>query len=174
MWLELQALKTKRTKFDTWKDAWNLRLDGLETSEVDKGRIRNMRMLLIVLLLGGSLTTGESFAAAGPDATQTVSGGGVTAKVTYLNPKSNDEPRFQVVLDTHSVNLDAYDFKRITVLGDGTGKTYPPTKVENKGGGHHRQVILTFPKMSPDAKRVEIVIKDVAGVKERTFRWNLE
>jgi hypothetical protein len=33
---------------------------------------------------------------------------------------------------------------------------------------------LTFPKVSPEAKRLEIVIKDVAGVKERTFRWNLE
>ena len=136
--------------------------------------MRVLKMLLLGLLLGGSLIAGESFGAAGPDATQTVSGGGVTAKVTYLNPKSNDEPRFQAVLDTHSVNLDAYDFKRITVLGDGTGKTYPPTKVENKGGGHHRQVTLTFPKVSPEAKRLEIVIKDVAGVKERTFRWNLE
>lgn len=136
--------------------------------------MRVLKMLLMGLLLGGSLTTGESFAAAGSDATQTVSGGGVTAKVTYLNPKKNDEPRFQVVFDTHSVNLDAYDLKSITVLRDDTGKSYPPTKVENKGSGHHRQVILTFPKVSQEAKHLEIVIKNVAGVKERTFRWNLE
>jgi len=91
-----------------------------------------------------------------------------------LNPKKNDEPRFQVVLDTHSVNLDTYDLKSITVLRDDTGKSYLPTKLENKGSGHHRQVILTFMKVSPEAKRLEIVIKNVAGVKERTFRWNLE
>jgi hypothetical protein len=136
--------------------------------------MRVLKIFLMGLLFGGSLTTGESFGAAESEATQTVSGGGVTAKVTYLNPKTGDDPSFQVTLDTHSVGLDSYDFKTLALLRDGTGKTYLPAKVENKGGGHHRQVTLTFPKMSPDAKRVEIVIKDVAGVKERTFRWNLE
>ena len=33
---------------------------------------------------------------------------------------------------------------------------------------------MSFSKLSPDAKRVELVIKDVAGVKERVFRWNVE
>jgi hypothetical protein len=136
-----------------------------------------MKALAIVfagLVLNGLLENGESFGAAASDATQTVSGGGVTAKITYLNPKSSDEPRFQVVLDTHSVALDSYDLKAISLLRDDTGKTYLPNAVENKGSGHHREVILTFPKVSPEAKRLEIVIKDVAGVKERTFRWNLE
>ena len=135
--------------------------------------MRVLRILLMGLFLGASLTTGESFGAAS-DKTQTVSGGGVTAKVTYLNPKTGDDPRFQVGLDTHSVALDSYDLKSLSVLRDDTGKSYLPTKVENKGSGHHRQVILTFPKVSPEAKRLDIVIKDIAGVKERTFRWNLE
>ena len=136
-----------------------------------------MKALAIVfagLVLNGLLENGESFGAAASDATQTVSGGAVTAKVTYLNPKSSDEPRFQVVLDTHSVALDSYDLKAISLLRDDTGKTYLPNAVENKGSGHHREVILTFPKVSAEAKRLEIVIKDVAAVKERTFRWNLE
>ena len=112
--------------------------------------------------------------AAAAGATQSVSGGGVTAKVAYLNPKSGDDPRFQVVLDTHSVNLDGYDLKTITILRDDTGKTYLPNGAENKGSGHHRESVLTFPKPAPETKRLELVIKDVAGVKERTFRWNLE
>jgi len=33
--------------------------------------------------------------------------------------------------------------------------------------------VLTFPKLSSQAKRIEVVIKDVAGVKERNFRWDL-
>ena len=45
---------------------------------------------------------------------------------------------------------------------------------ENKGSGHHRELTLIFPKVAPEAKRLEIVIKDVAGVKERGFRWNLQ
>jgi hypothetical protein len=136
--------------------------------------MRVLKILVMGLVLGGFLRGGESFGAAATDATQTVSGGGVTAKVTYLNPKSSDDPRFQVVLDTHSVALDGYDLKAISLLRDDTGKTYLPNAVENKGSGHHREVILTFPKVSPEAKRLEIVIKDVAGVKERTFHWNLE
>ena len=95
-------------------------------------------------------------------------------KVIYLNPDATDEPRFQVVLDTHSVNLDAYDLKSIAVLRDDTGKAYASTGVESKGSGHHREATVSFSKLSSDAKRVELVIKDIAGVKERVFRWNFE
>jgi hypothetical protein len=132
------------------------------------------RLFTTTIALALVLINGETFDAAASNGTQTVAGGGVTAKVTFLNPKGADEPRFQVVLDTHSVNLDAYDLKGIAVLRDDTGKSYLPTAIENKGGGHHRDAIVTFPKLSPGAKRIELVIKDVAGVKERTFVWNLE
>ena len=94
--------------------------------------------------------------------------------MAYLNPGSNDDPRFQVVLNTHSVGLDGYDLKSITVLRDDAGKSYPPAGAENKGGGHHREITLSFPKVSPEAKLLEIVIKDVAGVKERSFHWELQ
>lgn len=136
--------------------------------------MKAFKVFLVALLLGGVLAGIQSSPATAADATQRVSGGGVTAKVTYLNPKSSDDSRFQVVLDTHSVALDGYDLKTITTLRDDTGKNYAPTAAENKGGGHHRDVTLIFPKISADAKRLEMVIKDVAGVKERTFRWNVE
>jgi len=136
--------------------------------------VKAFTLLLAVLFLGGLILTGESFGAGASDTTQSVSGGGVTVKVTYLNPKSGDAPRFSAVLDTHSVNLDGYELKNITFLRDETGKIYPPTAVENKGSGHHREVVLTFPKVSPESKRMDVVIKNVAGVKERTFRWDLQ
>ena len=125
--------------------------------------------LSVLYLMMALLGIGESFGAAA-GTPEPVSGGGVTAKVTYLNPGSTDDPRFQVVLDTHSVGLDGYDLKSITVLRDDAGKSYLPTGAENKGSGHHREVTLIFPKVSPEAKRLEIVINDVAGVKERSFR----
>lgn len=136
--------------------------------------MKALTVLLAGLFLSGLLGSGESSGAAAADATQTVAGGGVTAKATYLNPRSNDNPRFQVVLDTHSVNLDGYDVKSITVLRDDTGKSYQATSAENKGSGHHREAPLTFPKISPEARMLELVIKDVAGVKERVFRWDLK
>jgi hypothetical protein len=58
------------------------------------------------------------------------------------------------------------------VLRDDTGLTMQPTGAENKGSGHHREVILTFPRPSMDRKWLELVVKDVAGVKERVFRWD--
>jgi len=138
-------------------------------------KFRNKSIVFLsVLCLMGLLRIGESFGATAAGTAQTVSGGGVTAKVTYLNPGSNDNLLFQVVLDTHSVGLDGYDLKSITVLRDETGKSYPPAGAENKGGGHHRKITLSFPKVSPEAKSLEMVIKDVAGVKERSFRWNLQ
>ena len=136
--------------------------------------MKAFKVFLTGLFVLGLLASGECVGAAASNTTQTVAGGGVTAKVTYLNPKSGDDPRFQVVLDTHSVALDGYDLKRITVLRDDTGKNYLPTGAENRGSGHHREVTLIFPKVSPQAKRIEIVLKEIAGVKERTFRWNLE
>jgi hypothetical protein len=93
-------------------------------------------------------------------------------KATYLNPQGADESRFSVGLDTHSVNLDAYDLKTIVVLRDDTGKIYQPTRVENTGSGHHRETTIAFPK--PGGKKLELVVRDLAGVKERTFRWELE
>ena len=91
-----------------------------------------------------------------------------------FEPGPVDEPRFQVILDTHSVNLDAYDLKSMTILRDDAGKYYAATRVENKGSGHHREATVSFAKLDPDAKRVELVLKDVAGVPERVFRWNIE
>lgn len=116
-----------------------------------------------------NLTAGVAAEGLGPPQTQ--SGGGVTLKVTYL-VQTDHESKFSVVLDTHSVNLEKYDFKSLSLMRDDTGLSMAPTGVENKGSGHHREVILTFPRPSMDRKWLELVIKDIAGVKERTFRWD--
>lgn len=116
---------------------------------------------------------GVGFGAASPQLTRSNSGGGVTAKATYLNPGATDDFRFQVVLDTHSVNLDDYDLKKLSFLQDDKGGGYPPERVESKGSGHHREFTLVFPKISPEVKRFELVIRDIAGVKERSFQWEI-
>lgn len=131
---------------------------------------------LIVLLLGqllliGSVASDKSFAAE-TSLVRTQSGGGVTIQVTYLNPQEGADARFQMALNTHSVNLDSFDASASSVLRDETRKEYRPTKVENKGGGHHRQLVVIFPK--PAGKKLEFLIKDVAGVKEWSFRWELQ
>ena len=126
------------------------------------------------VLLTGALRIGESLGADAAGITRSNSGGGVAVKVTYPHSQGADETRFELVLDTHSVNLDAYDLKALSLLRDDTGGNYQPTQVENKGSGHHREITIVFPKPSPSVKRLELVIKDVAGIKERSFLWDLK
>ncbi len=103
------------------------------------------KLLLITIALGFVMMSGTISSAAASDPTQTVAGGGVTAKATFLNPKGAEGPRFQVVLDTHSVNLDAYNFKNIAVMRDDAGDSYVPVALENKGSGPTRSNSL-FPE----------------------------
>ena len=125
------------------------------------------------LLLVSLVMVSDSVDAAASGLTRTHSGGGVTVKVTYVNPHSPGDVRFQVTLDTHSVDLDEYDLKDLSLLRDETGKTYQSPRVDNKGSGHHRQITVIFPKVSPETRWLELVIKDIAGVKERSLRWDL-
>jgi hypothetical protein len=136
--------------------------------------VRPIQLLLAGLLLSALLGNGESFGATAAHATRTNAGGGVTVKVTPLDSKTKGDLRFQVVLDTHSVDLDSYDLKSLTVLRDGAANMYHPTSVESKGSGHHRQATVTFAKLTSSIKRIELVIKGVAGVHERVFQWDLE
>ena len=137
--------------------------------------MKNLRTIIAAsglgLLLFTLLLVTQSLAATRA-LTRTHSGGGVTAKVTYLNPEDAEDTRFEISLDTHSVNLDSYDLKALSSLRDSAGRTYQPSNVENKGSGHHRQVVLVFPKPAAVSSRIELVIKDIAGVKERSFVWD--
>jgi len=130
-----------------------------------------MFALLLGTLVGVFAVIPTTHSASTVNQAKTVVGGGVTVKVSPLEETAG-EVRFLVVIDTHSVNLDVYDFKSLALLRDDAGLVMQPTATENKGSGHHREVILTFSRPSNERKWLELVIKDIAGVKERVFRWN--
>jgi hypothetical protein len=79
----------------------------------------------------------------------------------------------EVAMNTHSVDLDKYDLSNLAFLSDDKGKQYLPAFWDSRPGGHHRQGILTF--QAPDSKPqyFHLIIKDLAGVKERAFHWEL-
>ena len=116
-------------------------------------------------------------------ATQRNMGGDVTVEATLLDPKAIGEKlSFRVKLDTHTGSLDEYDLVKISSLRDDQGREFPaPTLEKPEGAGHHRSGMLTFSNQDQDGrpivthstKYIELVIKDVAGVAERTFRWDL-
>lgn len=97
--------------------------------------------------------------------------GPVTVAVTPIEGSKAGAPlRVRVTLDTHSVGLDGVVFERSVILRGADGAEIPPSGVEQvKGGGHHREATLVFP--SRPQGELHVVVKDVGGVAERSFRW---
>lgn len=130
-----------------------------------------------ILMIGTLVLVGPRIAGAGeaaPGAKQSVAGGGVTVAVTFVKERA-DAPTFEVVLDTHSVNLDGYRFEEIVRLRDGKGSEVAPAAIEGaKGSGHHREATVRFAWADPKPKTLELVVKGVAGVPERMFRWPVQ
>ena len=105
-------------------------------------------------------------------ATQTNEGGQVTVKATWNGVSTG--PVFDIVMDTHAVDLDGYDLAQLAILRV-DGREIQPEGWDAPKGGHHRQGTLTFPAttavITSGTRTVELVIRDVAGVPERVFRW---
>lgn len=99
--------------------------------------------------------------------------GSVTVDAQLLDFQINQPLVIEVAMNTHSVEL-ADDMAKVSMLRDDAGKEYKPTAWEGAGpGGHHREGKLKFAAMPTQPKYVELVIKDLAKVSERTFRWEL-
>lgn len=90
---------------------------------------------------------------------------GIKITATYLSDIT-DATAFEIKVTAHTDYDD--DFKNNSYLRDSGGKIYQPISFEGETG-HHASGTLRFPKI--ESKRFELVIKDVAGVKERVFKW---
>lgn len=130
-------------------------------------------------LAGCGATTAVPAAPTTPSAaTQISAGGEVTVTATWVG--SNRAPVFTMVLDTHSVDLDALDLTALATLSVG-GMEVRPITWDAPAGGHHRAGVLSFPTttadgravIGPETETIELVIRDVAGVPERIFRWTV-
>src|SRR3989344_2414254 len=106
---------------------------------------------------------------------QTNSEGSVEVEVIPVEiSDTSDLWQFKIVLNTHSVELDQ-DLTKITLLVDDKGNEYQSLSWEGAPpGGHHREGILTFNSISPQPSSIELVFKDIDGIKERKFTWDLK
>lgn len=99
--------------------------------------------------------------------------GPVGVTLTLVPPVESGSPvRVKVVLDTHSGSLDGIAFESAMAIRKPDGSELAPSVVEQSGGGHHRQAVVVFPAVGLE-KAIEIVVRDVGGVRERSFRWEL-
>ncbi|NOZ26654.1 MAG: hypothetical protein GXP39_01195 [Chloroflexi bacterium] len=101
--------------------------------------------------------------------------GRVTVEIAPLNlDRPESTLHFRVAMNTHSVELD-YDLTQLAVLRTDRGDEVAPVRWDGARGGHHVSGVLYFPTIDLDgAQWIEVVIRDVAGIPERVFRWDLE
>ncbi|HKZ23545.1 MAG TPA: hypothetical protein VJ224_04000 [Thermoplasmata archaeon] len=105
-------------------------------------------------------------------ADQTRSDGGSNG-VTFAATLEAIEPRltFTVELDTHTVNLAAYDLSNI-VLEDTDGTSFDATEVTVlQRTAHHLEAVLVFP--STGSRSVTLIARDLASVPERRLVFDL-
>ena len=94
----------------------------------------------------------------------------VTVVVTPIDILSQSkEWKFNVVMDTHSIELDQ-DMTKIAILVDDQGKEYKPTAWNGPTGSHHREGMLIFNQITPIPKSLELKISGIGGV-VRSFIW---
>ncbi len=89
---------------------------------------------------------------------------GVTITAVYLGNNA-----FDVKLDTHSGSLD-YEMAKISYIRDSKENIIKPESWDGGIGGHHFEGTLKFPKFD-DSAGFELVIQDVAEIKERVLKW---
>jgi hypothetical protein len=123
-------------------------------------------LAVIVAFTSYSASAADERRGDSPQRTQERSEAGVTVKISLEG--KGDTITVKVALNTHTVALDRYKFDEIVALRAG-GEEYKPRVKSQKGSGHHRSAVIEF--KDPGMKNFEVVIKDVAGVKERVFKF---
>jgi hypothetical protein len=112
--------------------------------------------------------------------------GGVTVQVTWVTQELLASPEmeradqldlsqhlaFYVQLDTDSGDLSKYDLSRISVLRDLSGGEYQPEAwLPWNTDSSHREGLLLFHRVELSGDGVELVIRGLGGVTERSYRW---
>jgi hypothetical protein len=145
------------------------------------GMMRQMQQMMDQMhqMMGGAAVTATmpatGTAASEPmvDLTQTAQAGDVTVQVTALNldDAQAETLDFQVVLDTHSVDIDV-DLAETAVLRTGETEVAPAVWESDSPAGHHVAGVLRFARQEiPDDEALTLTIGGLPGDEEATFTW---
>lgn len=97
----------------------------------------------------------------------------VSIEVEPIDFSFSRPAQFDISLTTHQGSLD-FDLAQVSVLEDDKGNVYQPLNWEGSPpGGHHRNGTLSFPRLSEKTEYIKLTIRNVDGVPERVFRWEL-
>ena len=94
--------------------------------------------------------------------------GDVDVVVEYLPEKSdNDNIVFNIVLDTHNVDLSSFDFSKDIVL-EKEGLVRIPIKSSPTGSVHHRKAEVVFKRVNLP---YSIVLMNLSSIQRREFQF---
>jgi hypothetical protein len=125
-----------------------------------------MLLILIIAAVSGCLSGKEPQIENPADTSQKRENSEAGVTITAVNLGNST---FNIKLDTHSGSLD-YEMARISYIRDSKDNMIKPDSWDGGIGGHHFEGTLKFPKFD-DRAGFELVIQDVAGVKERIIKW---
>ncbi|QQR54580.1 hypothetical protein IPG41_05305 [Candidatus Peregrinibacteria bacterium] len=99
--------------------------------------------------------------------------GGVTVTVTPITPLNPGGWQFEIELNTHSGELPE-DLKSHAELLTDAGQTLSAFSWEvSSEQSHHQEGILSFSRTEIEPASIELILKGVGGVEERSFKWDL-
>jgi len=99
--------------------------------------------------------------------------GGVTVTVTPISPLKPDELKFEVELNTHSGELPEDLKEHAELLTDDVQTLSAFSWEMSSEQSHHQEGILSFEKTGNKPGAIELILKDIGGVEERNFKWDL-
>lgn len=108
-----------------------------------------------------------------PPTAQTNNAGNVVVTVTPEVLSAGAPLAFEISMNTHSVDL-AGDMLALVELRDERGSVRKPTVWDGPvGGGHHRAGVIRFDALPAGTRSITLVVKNIAGIRERAFTWEL-
>jgi len=75
--------------------------------------------------------------------------------------------------NNYPVDLESYRLDKSVLLKDESARTYSPVSAKTSGSGHHRESEIRFENPGR-TKSVELLFKDLAGVRETVFKWEIK
>ena len=98
---------------------------------------------------------------------------GVTVVVQPTQLAAGREVKFDIRMNTHSVELN-HDMVSVATIVDDNGYHYRPLIWDGSPpSGHHRSGILQFPVLKGYPNSIKLILTDIAGVPERIFAWKV-
>lgn len=95
----------------------------------------------------------------------------VDIEITPSHITNGDPIKFDVSLNTHSIELD-YDFKEIATLTDDNRNTYEVKNWDGGSGGHHLRGTLEFEDLKTSASKLSLELSGIDG-EDNTYTWQL-